>query len=110
LKKKDIDSLQLQDIDLTINSESNEEEIDSWKEVFGIEERYKEKCLSKNYGKFWYQEATDEYENLPEEVKTIYPKAQWVDKLIRSANTNKNAQANFIKAAFLKACKVSELV
>ncbi|MGB3182391.1 MAG: hypothetical protein WBB45_13455 [Cyclobacteriaceae bacterium] len=74
-----------------------------WKEIFGIEERYRAKCLAKNDGKYWIQEATDEYENLPEEVKAIYPKAQWVERLIKSAEASRNAQANFIKAAFLKA-------
>ena len=104
LSSKDIESIHPEEIELELSAEGKEEEVDAWTEVFGIEERYKEKCLSKNYGKFWYQEATDEYENLPEAVKAIYPKDQWIDKLIRSAKTNKNAQANFIKAAFLEAC------
>lgn len=110
INSKNIESLTPEDIHLTISAKGKEEEVATWMEVFGIEERYKARCLAKNDGKFWYQEATDEYDNLPDHVKAIYPKEQWVDKLIKSAKTNKYAQANFIKSAFLEACKESSIL
>lgn len=110
LLSKDIKSLTPEDIGLEITCTDSDEQVEAWNEIFGIEERYKKKCLSKNDGKFWYILATDEYEGFPDRVKAIYPKEEWIQKLIRSAETNKNAEANFIKAEFLKALQKAELV
>ena len=102
---KNITSLSIEEIQLDIKSPGYGEEVESWKEVFGIEERYKAKCLEKEYGKYWLIQAIDEYDNLPEDVKEIFPKEKWVQKQINDANTNPYANGNFIKAGFLEACK-----
>jgi hypothetical protein len=41
----------LKDFKINISSEDYNEEVETWKELFGIEERYKEKC--KKNCKFW---------------------------------------------------------
>ena len=71
----------------------------------GIKERYKAKCLEKNDGKYWLIQATDEYNNLPANVKAIYSEPQWISKQIDDAKKNPFANGNFLKAEFITACK-----
>lgn len=101
----DINTLTEHHIQVTLTSPTHQDEVDTWKEVFGIEERYKEKCASKTDGKYWFIQATDEYHNYPAEVKAIYSQPTWVQKMIDDANSNKFAVGNFIKAQYLEACR-----
>jgi hypothetical protein len=50
LKTKDITKLLPNEIDLQITAPGRVEEVETWKEVFGIEERYKDKLCGKNGG------------------------------------------------------------
>jgi hypothetical protein len=93
------------DIQLTITSSSNTEEIETWMKVFGIEERYKAKCAGKNDGKYWFIQATDEYNNFPDKVKATFTQAEWIQKQIDDANAHPRANSNFFKAEFLEACR-----
>lgn len=100
----DIHNLQPTDIDLQITCIGHSEEISSWSEVFGIEERYRAKCLEKNEGMYWYQQIESEYLNAQTELGGSFTKAQWIQFQINSARRTPYAQANFLKAAFLEAC------
>jgi hypothetical protein len=53
LKTTDVTNLVPSDIDLQIAAPGREEEVEAWKEVFGIDERYKAKLCAKNDGKAW---------------------------------------------------------
>jgi hypothetical protein len=50
LKTKDITKLLPNEIGLQITAPGRVEEVETWKEVFGIEERYKDKLCGKNGG------------------------------------------------------------
>lgn len=100
----DIHTLSENDVTVNLTSPTHQQEVDTWKEVFGIEERYKEKCASKTYGKYWYIQATDEYDNYPDKVKAVYTQPEWIQKIIDEANRNKYAAGNFIKAKYLETC------
>jgi hypothetical protein len=105
LRNANIGNLKPEDIDLTISSNGNDEKVESWMDVFGIEERYKAKCLSKNDGKYWLIQATDEYNTLPPEVKAMFSQQQWVQKQVNYAKAKPHASGNFLKAEFLEACR-----
>ena len=60
LKTRDITSLQPSEIDLQLTAPGREEEVEAWKDVFGIEERYKAKLCGKNDGMAWLQQIVEE--------------------------------------------------
>ena len=101
----DISTLTENDITVTLTSATHQAEVDTWSAVFGIQERYKEKCASKTEGKYWYIQATDEYDNYPDKVKAVYTQPEWVQKMIDEANRNKYAAGNFIKSQYLETCR-----
>lgn len=107
IAKSDIASLTPADITLTLISAGQQSEVDAWADVFGIEERYKAKCLEKNDGKYWYEQATEEYENVIADLGVQFTKEQWIQYLINSAKRKPHANGNFIKAKYLEACKAS---
>lgn len=91
------------DVNLTAGPQALREEIDTWLDVYGIEERYKAKCCGDNDGKYWIEQVLDECENngkAPEEV---------FDTLTRQAGSKPFAEANFLKKSFLEACRRSGL-
>ena len=100
----DVNTLSENDVIVNLTSPTHQLEVDTWREVFGIEERYKEKCASKTDGKYWYVQATDEYDNYPEKVKEIFTQSEWIQKMINEANRNKYSAGNFIKAKYLETC------
>ncbi len=103
--KADISTLTPADITLTLTSAGQQDEVDSWKDVFGIEERYKAKCLEKNDGLYWFEQATEEFANVQADLGEGFTKDQWVQHLINSAKRKPYADGNFIKAKYLEACK-----
>ncbi|TDQ18897.1 hypothetical protein DFQ04_0708 [Algoriphagus boseongensis] len=100
----DINTLSENDVTVNLTSPTHQQEVDTWKEVFGIEERYKEKCASKTDGKYWFMQIHDEYNNLPFISKVFYSKGKHIQNVIKSARTNPFAAGNFIKASFLESC------
>lgn len=103
--KSNISTLTPADITLTLASPGQQEEVDSWNDVFGIEERYKAKCLEKNDGLYWFEQATIGFANAQAALGAGFTKDQWVEYLIDSAEGKPHADSNFIKAKYLEACK-----
>lgn len=103
LKTKDVTNLQPTDIDLQLTSPGHEEEVEAWKEVFGIDERYTNKFCAKNDGKAWLQHITEEAANggLTSE--------QLLAMELRAADRSPFDSANFLKAPFLTACKSAKI-
>lgn len=87
------------DINLTITAEGREEELESWKDVFGIEERYRAKCCEKNVGKAWLSRIHEENENYG-----LTPQ-QMLEAELRAAANKPWSHANFLKRPFLLACQ-----
>lgn len=103
--KADISTLTPADITLTLTSPGQQAEVDSWKDVFGIEERYKAKCLEKNDGLYWFEQATMEFANVRADLGAGFTEKQWLQYLINAANRKPHADGNFIKAKYLEACR-----
>lgn len=109
LNKLDFNNLESIDVhlDFTCNEGlSYKEQIESWKTVFGIDERYKAKILGKRGGKKWYDQIDNGVENYrkltgnPQLSKTdIY------NLKMSEINEDKLSDSNFIKKAFLNQCK-----
>lgn len=99
LKNSDIQKLTPVDIELTFGPIEITEQIDTWKDVYRIEERYKAKFCADNDGKYWLMQVFDEWKEdnrLPEDfLKTIK----------RQANNAPYAECNFLKRPFLEACR-----
>lgn len=92
-----------ENIILTTGPENFREEIDTWMDVYGVEERYKAKCCGENDGKYWIEQVLDECQNdgkTPDEIFTT---------LMRQAKKSPFAESNFLKISFLEACQKSGL-
>lgn len=102
-KKLDIDKLAPTDIEIGISSAKLHEEIETWKEVYGIDERYKAKCCSESDGKYWLEQVLDEYQENGRSPK------EYMSVLTKSTERNPYAESNFLKKAFLEGCHRADL-
>jgi hypothetical protein len=106
LQHADIENLKFADVRVQFGPAALAEEIETWKDVYGIEERYKAKLCNKSDGKAWYMEVMDEWrwhdEKAGAEGKA--PDAYLRD-LSRHAIKSPFSDANFLKKSFLDACQ-----
>ncbi len=94
-----IDKLQPDDIHIDFGPANLNEEIDTWKDVYGIEERYKAKCCGKNDGRYWFTQIMDEWQ---EDGRT--PES-FMNTMVRQVSNSPYADTNFLKLPFLQACR-----
>lgn len=98
LKKSDVEHLTPTDIELEFGPAHLSEEIETWKDVYGIEERYKAKCCGGSDGKYWLSQVIDEWS-----ADNKSP-ADFLNTLARQAGKYPFADSNFLKTAFLEGC------
>ncbi|MFZ5602982.1 MAG: HNH endonuclease [Pseudomonadota bacterium] len=99
LQHADIGKLTPADINLQFGPAALTEELDTWKDVYGIEERYKAKLCGENDGKYWLTQVLDEctaYGKQPADILTM--RAQ-------QAQSRPYADCNFLRKPFLDACQ-----
>jgi hypothetical protein len=99
LQHSDIANLTQADVDLQFGPAALDEKIATWKDVYGIEERYKAKCCGDNDGKYWLTQVLDEWREdgrAPDD---------YLKTLTRQAKRNPYADCNFLKKAFLEGCE-----
>lgn len=105
LHHADIEMMTATDINLAFGPANIAEQIDTWKDVYGIEERYRGKLLGGD-GKAWLVEVLDEWrwkdETAGAEGKTP---DEYLRDLGRHAKKSPYANANFLKNGFLRGCK-----
>jgi hypothetical protein len=99
----DIESLVPDDIQLSFGPVDIAEEIDTWKDVYGIEERYKAKCCSASDGRSWLNRVLQESKNYEITVEAM------LKGELKAAENQPFADNNFIKKAFLNGCKDADL-
>jgi len=75
------------------------DEIDTWKELYGIEERYKAKLCAKSDGKYWLIQLLDEWK-IDNSTLAIY-----MGKLADQVVNWPYAECNFLKKPFFDACQ-----
>jgi hypothetical protein len=98
LKKADVDHLTPDDIELECGPAALNEEIETWKEVYGIEERYKAKCCGENDGKYWLVAVFDEWQEGGRSP------TEYLNALARQTAKSPFADSNFLRKAFLEGC------
>ncbi|MBS1766974.1 MAG: hypothetical protein JST05_06170 [Acidobacteria bacterium] len=99
LQHSDIENLQPADIQMQFGPAAVTEEIETWKDVYGIEERYKAKLCGENDGKYWLTQVLDEcqaYDKQPADILAM--RAQQAQK-------RPYADCNFLRTPFLEACQ-----
>lgn len=105
LQHADIEKMTAADISLAFGPANIAEQIDTWKDVYGIEERYRGKLLGGD-GKAWVVEVLDEWrwndETAGAEGK---PPDEYLRDVSRHAKKFPYANANFLKDRFLQGCK-----
>jgi len=99
LQHSDIEKLTPADVNLQFGPASLDEKIDTWKDVYGIEERYKAKLCGDNDGKYWLMQVLDEWK-----VDGKQP-SDFLVTLARQADSRPYAECNFLKKPFLEACR-----
>jgi hypothetical protein len=99
LNSPDWNNIKPSDVSLSIGPVALKEEIDTWLDVYGIEERYRAICCGENDGKYWIAQVSDEWQN---NGKTSQ---DYLTTLKRQANANPLAEINFLKKPFLEACQ-----
>ncbi|MDR6499131.1 5-methylcytosine-specific restriction endonuclease McrA [Burkholderia ambifaria] len=100
----DARNLQPENIQLHLTSTTHQTEIEAWKEVFHIEERYKAICCEEETaGYYWLQQVLGEMREAgksPEDALAA----------IKRAAISNWADLNFLKIPFLEACHSAGLV
>lgn len=103
LHHSDIDALTPAEVTLQFGPPALSDEIETWKDVYGIEERYKAKCCSGD-SKDWLEQIRilkDEYDIEPD--KSLATAHQQTEK-------DPFANSNFLKMAFLEGCQRAGLL
>jgi hypothetical protein len=104
LSTADIANLKATDITLIITAPGRDEEVKSWIDVFGIDERYRSKCCTKNDGMVWLSRVAEEHANCG------MTRQQMLEVEMRVAGKYPWSNANFLKRPFLLACQTAGLV
>jgi hypothetical protein len=96
-------NIQPANIELQIRPDELREELDTWLDVYGIDERYKAKCCAENDGKYWIEQVLDECQNDGRTPEQIF------NTLARQAKLKPYADVNFLKFPLLEACNNKRL-
>lgn len=105
LTSTDIKSLSPKNIILHFRTDIEaEEEINSWRRVFGLDERYKAVLCSPNDGIGWYNSIVDEFENV-KEISEIKEAETYYKNVLKAANKQPLSGRGFLKSKFLEECK-----
>lgn len=109
LNKLDVGHLVPMDIQFAFGPPEMNEEIETWKDVYGIEERYKAKLIDGD-GKAWLTEVLDEWRWKDESAGAEgRDPDEYLRDLKRHAVKSPFTSANFLKKAFLEACERNNL-
>lgn len=102
LRKPDVDQLEKNDIQLAFGPPMLNEEIETWKDVYGIEERYKAKCCSAD-ARDWLEQI-----RILRDAHGLDPEAS-LKALQQQTDKDQFANSNFFKKAFLDGCQKAGL-
>ena len=99
LLHSDIAKLTPADITLRFGPAAISQEIDTWKDVYGIEERYKSKLCTESDGKAWLMQVVEEWTELGKDPQ------EYLKTLAFSTQKRPFTDCNFLKEPFLKSCQ-----
>jgi len=98
LAHPDIDTLKSEEISFKFGPAALSEELNTWRDVYGIDVRYRAKLLGKNDGKYWLEQALGECSNLGKKPADV------VAAVNQLAAVKPFAECNFLRSAFVQAC------
>jgi hypothetical protein len=98
LKKADVEHLSPDNIEIQYGPAELNEEIETWKDVYSIDERYRAKCCGENDGKYWLAQVLDEWQ------EDGHSPVDFMKILSRQTAKSPFAESNFLKKAFLEGC------
>lgn len=98
LQHADIAKLTPADITFHFGPVDVSEEIDTWKDVYGIEERYKAKLCTESDGKAWLMQVLDEWKELGRDPQ------DFLHTLTLHTKKRPFTDCNFLKKPFIDAC------
>lgn len=101
LAHSNFDAISRDDITFEFGPPEMAEELATWCDVYGIEERYREKLFGKNDGKYWITQALDECESKGKVV------ADLLADFAVLADQYPVAECNFLKYAYLRGCHIA---
>ena len=105
-----------EDVTINIQSTKYHEEIQTWDDIFSINERYKEVCSSNSQGKEWIMKIEDDLNNYNISFKFLnklmykFNKYIYLKTLKKSYERNPYAEKRFLKIPFLEACKKAGII
>lgn len=99
LKHADIKKLRPADITITFGPVGLTEKLETWKDVYGIDERYKAKFCGDNEGMYWLTQVLDEWQENGRSPN------DFLATLARQTKKQPYAECNFLKKPFLDACE-----
>ena len=98
------DEIKPENIVIEFSAVGYEEELETWKEVFGIEERYKAECSAENDGIDWLEQIMDDRENYDTDEDKRISKEEALETLQKAKARKPFAEKRFLKLPFLEAC------
>lgn len=99
LHQSDVTNVTPDDITLHFGPPALTRELETWKDIYGIEERYKAKLCAENDGKYWITQVLDEWKEDGRDP------VDFLTTLTRQAGRRPYAECNFLKKSFLEACQ-----
>lgn len=99
LRNLNVDTLKTTDITLTFGPTEVNDQIETWKAVYGIDERYKAKLCEENSGKYWLTQVLEEWHEDGRDP------VSFLRTLTRQAAQSPLADDNFLRKPFLDACQ-----
>lgn len=97
IQNSDFEKLTPADITLEFGPDVVNEEINTWNDVYSIEERYKAKLCPESDGKAWLAQVFDEWKELNREPK------EYLNALALNTKHRPFSDCNFLKKPFLDA-------
>ena len=85
-------------VEIRVDSTSHTEEVAGWMEVYGLGERYADKCRSED-SLYWIEQIFEEVKNHTDDFE------EWFLKKIEQCNRRPHLEYNFLRAPFLQSCK-----
>jgi hypothetical protein len=99
-----IKAIQPSEIKIGFSSNKKNQQAKRWAELFGLEERYKDKCCKDKDGKYWFRQVTEECKNYGLTPVNFY------NKSIKARKANPFSENNFLRIPFLEGCKRKGLI
>lgn len=104
LQHSDISKLTPADITLEFGPAAITQEIETWKDVYGIEERYKAKLCGENDGKYWLTQVLEECQRYGKQP------ADMLKMCAGQTQSRPYADCNFLRKPFLDACRANGVI